>query len=422
MHMLARRRKQNKMAHHEAALPENPEYKSTRHEDAQHEDAQHEDTHSREGQATSQEPQKMIDVRGLVKIFQSEGVEVTALKGVHLEVLRGDHLAIIGASGSGKSTLLNIIGGLDRPSAGTVQVAGVDLLKLSPRELNDFRLRKVGFVWQNGGRNLLPYLTALDHVLLMMRLAGRVDRPYAMELIERVGLSHRMYAYPAQLSGGEQQRVAIALSLANRPELLLADEPTGALDPETSAQVLALLREIHRTLGMTIVIVTHDLGVARTVDRVVMMRDGLVSTEYIRAIDETPSADAAHGEGTHEGRGAYKDAPTHGVEQETLYEIAEGSGPGVAPGALHLAAHGAGRADRGEERTRQQGLLKSAEHRAYAVVDEAGRLQLPEEYAEALGIDTRVVVEMEEGRIVIRPPQKETATRKPDGPYESKKD
>lgn len=372
----------------------------------------------------------MIEVHDLVKIFQSEAVEVTALKGVHLTVQHGDYMAIIGASGSGKSTLLNIIGGLDRPSAGTVRVAGVDLLKLSPRELNDFRLRKVGFVWQNGGRNLLPYLTALDHVLLMMRLAGRVDRAYAVELLERVGLSHRLHAYPAQLSGGEQQRVAIALSLANRPALLLADEPTGALDPDTSAQVLALLREIHRALGMTIVIVTHDLGVARSVDRVVMMRDGLVSTEYIRAAHTASSVapqdsdPRAHTErpfkGEGEGEGEDEGVPTDDRAPETSAEKAHGVRPGGATDnakdALSLAGSEHARASVDGERTRQQGLLNSAEHRAYAVVDEAGRLQLPEEFAEALGIEARVVVEMEAGRIIIRPPQNEASTRPKEAP------
>ena len=172
----------------------------------------------------------MIECEGLVKIYKTDDLEVVALQGLNLSVGSGELMAIIGNSGSGKSTLLNILGGLDRPSAGTVKVGPWDLLTVTEEQLVKYKRDTVGFIWQNNARNLLPYLSALENVEMPMMLSGKVDRAYAKQLLEWVGLGHRMHNKLHQLSGGEQQRVAIAISLANRPQMLLADEPTGSVD------------------------------------------------------------------------------------------------------------------------------------------------------------------------------------------------
>src|SRR5262245_28541962 len=179
---------------------------------------------------TEQNNEHFISASGLVKIFQVAGLEVVALQGLDLEVARGEILALVGPSGSGKSTLLNALGGLDRPSAGRLEVDGQNLLKLSQAELTSYRREQVGFVWQQTARNLLPYLTARQNVELLMTLAGRgwrARRAWAGELLEAVGMSEYAGQRPPQLSGGQQQRVAIACALANKPQILLADEPTG---------------------------------------------------------------------------------------------------------------------------------------------------------------------------------------------------
>ena len=221
----------------------------------------------------------------LVKIYQIDEIEVVALQGLDLEIRRGEMMAIIGASGSGKSSLLNIIGGLDRPSAGQITVNGRNLLKAPDKELEDYRLNDVGFVWQQSSRNLIPYLTAQENVELPMIAAREQAEPpaeRARELLDAVGLLSHSHHRLAQLSGGQQQRVAIAVALANQPQILLADEPTGEVDSVTANQIWQLLRDLNRRFNLTSIIVSHDRDIARIVDRVIGIRDGKISTEIVR--------------------------------------------------------------------------------------------------------------------------------------------
>ncbi|MEI2610553.1 MAG: ABC transporter ATP-binding protein [Candidatus Promineifilaceae bacterium] len=240
-----------------------------------------------------------IVCENLVKIYQVAELEVVALQGLDLTVAAGELMGIVGTSGSGKSTLLNILGGLDRPSAGRVVVHGgrndrlINLLKASDSDLDTYRRTMVGFVWQQTARNLIPYLSAQANIELPMTIAGmgrREKQAWSQELLERVGLwEHRRHRL-AQLSGGQQQRVAIAVALANKPQLLLADEPTGELDSATAREILALLREMNETYDLTTIIVTHDPAVARSVDRVVTIRDGRTSSETIRRVADVETA------------------------------------------------------------------------------------------------------------------------------------
>ncbi len=293
----------------------------------------------------------MIHCDNLVKIYKAAELEVIALQGLDLQVAEGELMAIIGNSGSGKSTLLNMLGGLDRPSAGKLVVNGTDLLQLTERELVRYKRETVGFVWQNNARNLVPYLTAQENVELPMLLRGRRRRERALLLLEAVGLADRRHNRLQQLSGGEQQRVAIAIALANDPRLLLADEPTGSVDSKMTTQILDLFRQLNRDLGLTVVIVTHDPLLARKVDRVVAIRDGKTSSEILR-------------------RKSYS---------EELEELEAG--------------------DAAEEES----------HVEYAVLDKAGRLQIPSGYLESLGLSStagnKVRVSVEEGRIVLEPPE-----------------
>ena len=287
----------------------------------------------------------IIECENLVKIYKTRETEVLALQGLELTVQQGELMAIIGNSGSGKSTFLNLIGGLDRPSAGRLIVDGKDLFKLSDRELVRYKRSTVGFVWQNNARNLLPYLTALENVQtpMLFERGGR-RRQRAEELLELVGMAHRKNSRLDQLSGGEQQRVAIALALANKPKLLLADEPTGAVDAKTAAYILDVFRRLNEELGLTIVIVTHDPNLARKVNRVVAIRDGKTSAERIAKGDYAARLDEISG-----------------FVQET--------------------------------------------HDEYALLDRAGRLQLPREMLDALQLTgNRVRVELENGRIVLTAP------------------
>ncbi|MEU8266495.1 ABC transporter ATP-binding protein [Sphaerisporangium sp. NPDC049002] len=219
----------------------------------------------------------------LVRIYKTEGVEVVALQGLDLLIEQGELIAIVGASGSGKSTLLNVLSGLDVPTAGIARVAGTDLLAMTAKDRLRYRREVVGFIWQQTARNLLPYLTARDNVRLPMRLArGRASVARADELLELLGVAYCADRRPDQMSGGEQQRVAIAVALANSPEVILADEPTGELDTENSEQVFAALRQANRELGVTAVVVTHDALVSEQVDRTVGIRDGRTSSETLR--------------------------------------------------------------------------------------------------------------------------------------------
>ena len=227
---------------------------------------------------------KYILCEDIFKIYKIAELEVVALRGLDLEVNKGEVVAIVGASGSGKSTLLNIIAGYDIPSAGKVEVAGNDLSKLSVKEVESYRRSEIGFIWQQAVRNLFPYLTAQENVELPMLLSGispKQRKQHSLYLLNLVGLDHRLSHTPQKLSGGEQQRVAIAVALANQPKLILADEPTGELDRKTANTVLELLNKLNSELKTTLVIVTHDTEIMHQVPRVVTIRDGKASSEIV---------------------------------------------------------------------------------------------------------------------------------------------
>ncbi|HSG15143.1 MAG TPA: ATP-binding cassette domain-containing protein [Anaerolineae bacterium] len=299
----------------------------------------------------------LISCENLVKIYKVVDLEVVALQGLDLTVRPGELLAIVGASGSGKSTLLNILGGLDRPSAGRVTANGRNLLKLSNRELDRYRRFEVGFVWQQTGRNLIPYLTARENVELPMTVAGmglREKRGWSQELLEMVDLwEHRRHRL-AQLSGGQQQRVAIALALANKPTLLLGDEPTGEVDTATAKDILAIFERMNAEYGLTTIIVTHDPQIARVADRVVTIRDGRTSSEAVRRVAEVEAVLAQR-------------VGVQGIEQDVDPE-------------------------------NDSMILEEL-----IVVDSAGRLQIPPEMREKSGIGRRVTLETTEEGVLIRP-------------------
>ncbi|MFX4303603.1 ABC transporter ATP-binding protein [Alicyclobacillus tolerans] len=221
----------------------------------------------------------LLEIHQLVRTYQVGGQEIRALSGVNLTIQRGEYVAIMGPSGSGKSTMMNMIGCLDVPSSGTYQLDGYDVSRLSDDELAILRNQKIGFVFQNF--NLLPKTTALENVELPMLYAGislRERRQRAMEALERVGLAERMHNRPNELSGGQQQRVSIARALVNKPVLLLADEPTGALDSHTTEEILQLFADLHAQ-GNTIVLVTHEPEVGRRAKRIIRFRDGRVESD-----------------------------------------------------------------------------------------------------------------------------------------------
>ena len=314
----------------------------------------------------------LVVCENLVKIYQIDEIEVVALQGLDLEIGRGEMMAIIGASGSGKSSLLNIIGGLDRPSAGQITVDGRNLLKAPERELEDYRLRAVGFVWQQSARNLIPYLTAQENVELpMIAVGGGVAQPgeRARELLDAVGLLSHSHHRLGQLSGGQQQRVAIAVALANQPQILLADEPTGEVDSVTAQQIWQLFRELNRRYNLTSIIVSHDRDIARVVDRVIGIRDGKISTEMVRQ---------AGGKAAEEG----------------LFEMREfGEADAVTGDPPPVVAEG--------------DVFVQLEERV--VLDSVGRLQMPREYLENRGIGRRAVVQLVEDGILVRPTQERSA-------------
>jgi ABC-type lipoprotein export system ATPase subunit len=281
-----------------------------------------------------------IVCENLVKIYKVADLEVVALQGLDLVVEQGELIAIVGASGSGKSTLQNILGGVDAPTAGRVEVAGSDLGTLSEHARTLFRRRVVGFVWQQTSRNLLAYLTAAENVELPMALegVGRAERrERGARLLELAGLPDRASHRPDALSGGEQQRVAVAIALANEPRVLLADEPTGELDSEHANHLFETLRAVNRELGVTIVVFTHDPLVSEQVHRTIGIRDGRTATETLRRVERGPE---------------------------------------------------------GEERLVAEEL---------AVLDRTGRLQLPREYVSALGLERRVRLVLEPDHITVRP-------------------
>ncbi len=294
----------------------------------------------------------MIECDGLVKIYKTKDIEVLALQGLDLTVRRGELMAIIGNSGSGKSTFLNMIGGLDRPSAGKLYVDGKNLFQLTEEELVDYKRSTVGFVWQNNARNLLPYLTAWENVMTPMlfrqnSMSETEKKQRAEELLELVGLSERKDNKLSQLSGGEQQRVAIAIALANEPKLLLADEPTGAVDRRTADDILDMFRRLNETLGVTIVIVTHDKELASKVNRVISIRDGKTSSERIM-------------------KSEYKQR----LEDITI--------------------------NWNEEEVQEE----------FAVLDRAGRIQIPSELLQEMGMKgNKVKLELVDGKIVIEKPE-----------------
>ncbi len=218
----------------------------------------------------------------IVKAYRVAGHELVALRGIDFRMGRGEMVAIVGPSGAGKSSLLNLLGGLDRPTAGALRVDEQDLLALKPRQLARYRLARVGFLWQNVGQNLLGHRTALHNVTLPMMLLGippRERRKRARALLEEVGLGDQINKRPSAMSGGQQQRVALAVALANRPPLLLMDEPTGALDRKSAEQVMELIEALRREFHLTVLMVTHDMQMAAFADRVLTLRDGALGQD-----------------------------------------------------------------------------------------------------------------------------------------------
>jgi putative ABC transport system ATP-binding protein len=281
----------------------------------------------------------LIVCESLVRIYQTGAVEVQALQGLDLVVDRGELIAVVGASGSGKSTLLSILAGIDAPTAGRARVDRWNLLSMSRRDRVHYRRHTVGFVRQQTASNLVPYLTARQMVDLPMaaaRTPSRHRRTRTTDLLGALGVADKEHRRPAQLSGGEQMRVAIAVAMANEPRVLLADEPTGELDTATSEEVFTAIRKVNREFGVTVVVVTHDPAVSEQVERTVAIRDGRTSSEVLR---RTATAD---------------DGGTHVIAEE------------------------------------------------YAVMDRAGRVQVPRDYREALALTRRVRLALEPDHVQIR--------------------
>lgn len=221
----------------------------------------------------------MIEMKELTKTYKSMGDEVQALRGVSLDIMKGESVSIMGHSGSGKSTLLSILGGLNPPSTGTIKIDGIDLYALSQEKRADFRREYLGFVFQQF--QLIPYLTALENVMLPLtttKHSNKVKREMAEEVLSRVGLAKKMNRLPNQLSGGEQERVAIARAIVNEPPVVLADEPTGSLDTKTGDEIMELFQKLNQE-GLTVLMVTHNPDNTRYMGRTILMKDGLLSTD-----------------------------------------------------------------------------------------------------------------------------------------------
>ncbi len=291
----------------------------------------------------------MVQADGLVKIYKTRETEVLALQGLDLTVETGELTAIIGNSGSGKSTFLNMIGGLDRPSAGKLAVDGKNLFTMTTKELTRYKRDTVGFVWQNNGRNLVPYLSVMENIMLPMQFAHAGKRKArALELLELVGLPDKKHSRMNTLSGGEQQRVAIAIALANSPKLLLADEPTGSVDARTADYIFDIFRELN-SQGQTVLIVTHDVALSKKVKRVVAIRDGKISSERI-----------------------LRESYAERLKESDIDW-------------------------RGED-TQEE----------YAILDKAGRVQIPREMLDELKLnDSKVRVQIRDGEVVLSAPEKE---------------
>lgn len=233
-----------------------------------------------------------INCKSVVKAYSVSDHEIVALRGIDFTMERGEMVAIVGPSGAGKSSLLNLLGGLDTPTAGRLTVGETNLIDLKGKALANYRLNKVGFVWQQVGRNVLFHRTALQNVSLPMMMEGVgfiKRRKRAKALLDAVGMADHAHKRPALLSGGQQQRVAIAVALANQPELLLADEPTGALDRRSAEQVMQLISELREQYGLTILMVTHDMEMAAFADRTLTLRDGALGQDLTEHAQETPS-------------------------------------------------------------------------------------------------------------------------------------
>jgi ABC-type lipoprotein export system ATPase subunit len=225
----------------------------------------------------------IIECDNLFKIYKADDIEVFALSGLDLTIKEGELLAVIGSSGSGKSTLLNMLGGLDKPTTGKLFINGTDMMTLNRKQMREYQRDVVGFVWQNNARNLLSHLTAQENIEIVMSFSrnSKNSKKRALELLEQVEMSHRKNSRVRELSGGEQQRIAIAIALSNNPKLLLADEPTGSVDSKTSESIFKLFSSLNKALNLTIIVVTHDMQVAHKVERVVSISDGKISKELL---------------------------------------------------------------------------------------------------------------------------------------------
>ena len=222
----------------------------------------------------------LIEVKNLNKIYGSGEAEVKALKNINLNIEQGEFVAIVGQSGSGKSTLLHLIGGVDIPSSGEVIIDGKNIYKLKEKELSILRRRKLGFIFQFF--NLIPVLTAQENIEMPVLLDNeKIDKKYMNELLRILGLEERKNNYPSQLSGGQQQRVSIGRVLANKPSIILADEPTGNLDSKNSKEVLELLKYCAKKYNQTLILITHDINIAKSADRVITIEDGQITTDEV---------------------------------------------------------------------------------------------------------------------------------------------
>jgi ABC-type lipoprotein export system ATPase subunit len=290
----------------------------------------------------------MVSCENLVKIYKTSDIEVVALQGLDLTIEKGELMAIIGNSGSGKSTLLNMLGGLDTPSAGSLYVDNKNVLKLKPAEIIKYKRETVGFVWQNNARNLIPYLTAQENIEIPFILSRVKPKFSAMELLDMVGLADKKNSKLYDLSGGQQQRIAIAIGIANNPKVLLADEPTGAVDTKTTKEIFELFRYINETLGTTIIIVTHDKLITKLVNRVVSIKDGKIGSE---------------------------------MHKKSYSEIIQ------------------------ELDSENVDMLRT--HDEFAIVDKSGRVQLPQNFLQALDIkpSSKLKIELQKDKIQIFLPE-----------------